>query len=193
MAKTKANKEQEHFEVALGKMIVGMNSLEYNVIVAIAIISKIEMGVAFSMLGGEHLPVLIKMLDSVFPYVMNTRKPETSKDVLKQSSTFVTRLHDVNNKRDYYVHRIWFPTNVPTTVTTKIVRGKKGKTFRWDESEVSLTELESFVQEVTQLGVQLLLFLDVHEFIGPENKYVALGKHSGILFGRHFKLPPSEM
>ncbi len=159
---------KEQFEIALGRMIIRLSNLEFSIMSAISILTKLEVDTAINLLAGEHLPTLIKMLDSAFPYAIKDRKKELGDEALREFAAIVKRLDNVNTKRNYYVHRMWFLEDNPIAQTLRAIRGQKGKTVIWDEQKITLNELSGLVVEINDVDRDLANCFIRHELIVPK-------------------------
>jgi len=146
-----------HLKV-LGKIVVGISTLERHVIFTIKLCSSIQThGELACLVGSESLDVLTKKLDKLVKFMLRDEL-----DMLAEFTKIRTLLTDINDARNRYIHSWWKQTPSKLVHRRKFLRSVKIGDRLEDYELVSMEALNKLVGDIGNATNLLLDFLDQH-------------------------------
>ena len=137
---------------ALGGLIVEFGVLEYELLLAITSLARIEYDTLLSIVAGDSLSNLLKVFDSVFSNGEHT--PDES--VVFQS--LLKRIRAANEKRNYFIHALWDAGDGSVGRMLKYAKGRKGLPITWEAVDVRVSEIITLCDEFNSLSEEIERF-----------------------------------
>lgn len=157
--------ERQRLLIALGRIVMGMGSLETQVVIAITTVARMNYGACQSLVAGENLESLFKMLDSIFAY-------EVRDGFLKEQFLVILKqLRDVNDRRNQYLHSHLMFTDGADVIKSKFTKGKKGTPLHWKPHSVPIEDFEKLSDDINGAASSLSALISNHSAYFAQPKY----------------------